>query len=219
MEESFLVAVFLTLAGGFQDSYSYVARGKVFCNAQTGNIVLLAGNLFSGNVHAIGKYLIPLLAFVLGVYIAVRIEFHFQRSKVLVWQQAVLLIEMLSMLIAGFLPANLHIVANSLLSFSCAMQVTVFNRMEGLTFASTMCIGNLRSASWNWSKYHLTKDKAYRHRAISYYSIIAIFALGAVLGFAAAQLMALRAICLAPLFLLVPFLLLFWEERDENERI
>lgn len=99
------------------------------------------------------------------------------------------------------------------------MQVTVFNRMEGLTFASTMCIGNLRSASWNWSKYHLTKDKAYRHRAISYYSIIAIFALGAVLGFAAAQLMALRAIGLAPLFLLVPSLLLFWEERDENERI
>jgi uncharacterized membrane protein YoaK (UPF0700 family) len=139
MDESFLVAVFLTLAGGFQDSYSYVARGKVFCNAQTGNIVLLAGNLFSGNLHAIGKYLIPLLAFVLGVYIAVRIEFHFQRSKILAWQQAVLLIEMLSMLIAGFLPAN-----------------------------------------------------------------------------AAAQAMNLRAILLAPLLLLIPFLLLFLEKREES---
>ena len=41
MSESFLTAVFLSLSGGLQDAYTYLFRGKVFANAQTGNIVLL----------------------------------------------------------------------------------------------------------------------------------------------------------------------------------
>ena len=45
MSESMALAVFLTLAGGFQDAYSYNCRGKVFANAQTGNLVLLGQNL------------------------------------------------------------------------------------------------------------------------------------------------------------------------------
>lgn len=49
MSESMALAVFLTLAGGFQDAYSYNCRGKVFANAQTGNLVLLGQNLAMGN--------------------------------------------------------------------------------------------------------------------------------------------------------------------------
>ena len=48
MSESMPLAIFLTLAGGFQDAYSYNCRGKVFANAQTGNIVLLGQNLAQG---------------------------------------------------------------------------------------------------------------------------------------------------------------------------
>ena len=40
MSESFLTAGFLSLSGGLQDAYTYMSRGKVFANAQTGNIVL-----------------------------------------------------------------------------------------------------------------------------------------------------------------------------------
>ena len=49
MSESFLTAVFLSLSGGLQDAYTYLFRGKVFANAQTGNIVLLSSNLMDGN--------------------------------------------------------------------------------------------------------------------------------------------------------------------------
>ena len=41
MSESFLTAVFLSLSGGLQDAYTYLFRGKVFANAQTGNILLV----------------------------------------------------------------------------------------------------------------------------------------------------------------------------------
>ena len=69
MSESMPLAIFLTLAGGFQDAYSYNCRGKVFANAQTGNIVLLGQNLAQGQWKTALHYLVPLCAFFLGVYI------------------------------------------------------------------------------------------------------------------------------------------------------
>ena len=49
MSEAFCTAMFLSLSGGLQDVYTYLFRGKVFANAQTGNIVLLSANLMDGN--------------------------------------------------------------------------------------------------------------------------------------------------------------------------
>ncbi len=49
MSEAFITALFLSVSGGLQDVYTYLFRGKVFfANAQTGNIVLMAVNLFAG---------------------------------------------------------------------------------------------------------------------------------------------------------------------------
>ena len=42
-ESSFLTAI-LAIVGGFLDAYSYLMRGHVFANAQTGNIVLFGVN-------------------------------------------------------------------------------------------------------------------------------------------------------------------------------
>lgn len=66
MSESMILGVVLTLAGGFQDAYSYNCRGQVFANAQTGNIVLLGQNIASGNFQNALHYLFPLLAFLAG---------------------------------------------------------------------------------------------------------------------------------------------------------
>ena len=45
MSDSMLTAFFIILSGGLQDAYTYCCRGKVFANAQTGNIVLLGMRL------------------------------------------------------------------------------------------------------------------------------------------------------------------------------
>ena len=45
MSEAFITALFLSVSGGLQDVYTYLYRGKVFANAQTGNIVLLSAAL------------------------------------------------------------------------------------------------------------------------------------------------------------------------------
>ena len=67
MSEAFSTMVFLTLSGGLQDAYTYCVRGQVFANAQTGNIVLMSQRAFAGDLAGVLRYLIPLLAFALGV--------------------------------------------------------------------------------------------------------------------------------------------------------
>ena len=70
ISETFLVASVLALAGGFMDTYSYLCRGGVFANAETGNVVLFAINL--GGLHWMKAihFLVPILAFATGVVIS-----------------------------------------------------------------------------------------------------------------------------------------------------
>ena len=58
MSESILTAAFLSISGGLQDAYTYLFRGKVFANAQTGNIVLLSQNIMERNWHLVIHYMI-----------------------------------------------------------------------------------------------------------------------------------------------------------------
>lgn len=182
MSESMPLAIFLTLAGGFQDAYSYNCRGRVFANAQTGNIVLLGQNLAQGHWGAAFRYFIPLCAFLLGVYITERVHHRFRTNEKIHWRQVILLIESLLLVITGFLPQTLNISANALMSFACAMQVNSFRKFHGLPCATTMCIGNIRSATEMLCRYHITKDKSLRRKSIHYYFVILIFAIGATAG-------------------------------------
>ena len=59
MSESIKLGVILAIAGGFMDAYSYMCRGKVFANAQTGNILLLGINISERNWHMALHYLVP----------------------------------------------------------------------------------------------------------------------------------------------------------------
>ncbi|WP_140916424.1 YoaK family protein, partial [Listeria monocytogenes] len=49
ISESIGLGLLLALAGGFMDAYSYIERGQVFANAQTGNILLFGINISEGN--------------------------------------------------------------------------------------------------------------------------------------------------------------------------
>ena len=182
MSESFLTAVFLSLSGGLQDAYTYLFRGKVFANAQTGNIVLLSAHIMDGQWGMVLHYFIPLCAFAFGVLVAERMRERFRTMQRLHWRQLVVLGEMLLLLIVGFLPESCNLLANAIVSFSCAMQVQAFRKVNGYAFASTMCIGNMRSGmQYLYTGLH-TKDRAVLRRAMQYFAVIALFAVGAAAG-------------------------------------
>lgn len=49
MSESAVVNLILALSGGCMDAYSYLYRGEVFANAQTGNMLLFGVNAAGGD--------------------------------------------------------------------------------------------------------------------------------------------------------------------------
>ena len=216
MSESFYTVIFLSLSGGLQDAYTYLFRGGVFANAQTGNIVLLSVRLFEGDLRSAGRYLVPLLAFSLGVMVSELARWHF-RGRTLHWRQLVVLGEVLLLFAVGFLPQTQNLLANAIVSFACAMQVQAFRKVNGYAFASTMCIGDLRSGVEAFCIWRKTHELHAKDRMVRYFGIIFLFALGAGLGSKSAAQLGGRAIWLSCCFLLVSFALMFIrEELEEN---
>ena len=159
MSESFLTAAVLSISGGLQDVYTYVSRGEVFANAQTGNIVLFSQNVFACNWELTIRYLVPVLFFAFGVAVATWIRQSFQNAQRLHWRQIILLIEIVLLFLVGFMPEEQNLIANALVSFSCAMQVQSFRKVASYAFASTMCIGNLRSGMEALCSYQQNHNK------------------------------------------------------------
>ena len=216
MSDAFRTTVFLTLSGGFQDAYTYMGRGKVFANAQTGNIVLMATNFCEGDFAKALRYLLPLLAFAAGVYFAEGIRNRYHLMERFHWRQLILLIEIALLFVVGFIPNNLDWLANMLVSFVCAMQVQSFRKVNGYAFASTMCIGNLRSGMDSLCAWLVGGNTKAFGKALHYFAIIFLFALGAGLGSLALAPMGSRAIWLSCLLLFISFCLMFLKEDIEE---
>ena len=217
MSESMILGVVLTLAGGFQDAYSYNCRGQVFANAQTGNIVLLGQNIASGNFQNALHYLFPLLAFLAGVYLSEWVRELCKSFQKLHWRQIVLAFEIVMLAIAGLLPQSLNVVSNVLMSFACAMQVDSFRKFRGIPCATTMCIGNMRSGTELLCRYHITKDPELKRKSLHYYFIILVFAIGAAIGAVASQKFGNPAIWIAAGVMLLGFILMFVKEEIQGE--
>ena len=213
MSQSMPLAILLTLAGGFQDAYSYNSRGHVFANAQTGNIVLFAQNLMSAQFSQALHYLLPVLAFILGVYISEKIHQKYKYSHLFHWRQLVLVSEIFLLILAGFLKTDM--IANILLSFACAMQVQSFRKFKGISFATTMCIGNMRSATEMLCHYHLNKDKELKRKSLYYYLLFLTFAFGAGIGALCSWQWGNYAIWIAAFFMLIGVILMFVQEEKQ----
>ena len=206
--ESLLFATCLTLAGGLQDGYSYALRGKVFVNALTGNVVLMAFNLAEGNFPAMLRYFIQIASFALGVYVSGRVAFAEKRRVGLHFKQRILAAEIIILVVVGFLSKELDSIANSMMAFSCGMQVNTFRKFADINAATTMCVGNVRTIMHNLAGYHHTKGTAHKEASRTVLFIVCIFFLGAFIGGLFFPLLELRTIWLSAAFLVVSFLIL-----------
>ncbi|MBR3294523.1 MAG: DUF1275 family protein [Oscillospiraceae bacterium] len=205
MSDTFLTAALVALSGGAQDSYTYFGRGKVFANAQTGNVVLFSSNLMSGNVALALSYLIPILSFLLGVFTAEHIRHKCRDRAKLHWRQLVIALEIILLFAVGFMPQGWNGAASALVSFVCAMQVQSFRKVCGNAYASTMCIGNMRSGMDALYAYFAEKDPLQLMKAFIYLGVIALFGLGAGLGYLLTAWLGNKAIWSSCLLLLGAF--------------
>ena len=217
MSDKFRSAVFITLSGGSQDAYTYCCRGGVFsANAQTGNIVLMSAALFRGDWEAVVKYLVPVLSFLLGIAVAELVHVHYRRQEKLHWRQIVLIEEILLLFIVGFIPGTLDPLANALVSFVCALQVQTFHKIHGQPYASTMCIGNMRSGMESLVAYFRSRDHETLVKSLTYFGVIGVFAAGAGIGSVLSQTIGHGIIWVCCGLLSVSFFLMFIHEKQEQ---
>ena len=213
MSDSFRAAVFIILSGGFQDAYTYICRGGVFANAQTGNVVLMSTALFQREWAAVLKYLVPVLSFLVGTAVAEVVHIRLKTYEKLHWRQIILLCEIILLFGVGFLPPAVEPLANALVSFVCAMQVQTFHKVRGHAYASTMCIGNLRSGMEALCAYFRVRDKVILQKALTYFGVILVFGVGAGAGSVLALALGCKAVWVCCILLSVSFGMMFVPER------
>lgn len=212
MSETLRLGIILALSGGFMDAYSYLERGNVFANAQTGNLLLFGVNLAEGNYFAMLSYLLPVLAFTLGILLAdtvrcLNIRLH--------WRQLSVLLETVILICVAFFPHSLNPLANSLTSFACGIQVESFRKIRNRGAATTMCIGNLRNGTENLHRFLRTHDRKAFYNALLFYGIILCFIIGAVLGNFVIKRFHEKSILVCSALLFIAFFMMFVNKEQK----
>lgn len=210
MSENFILGILLAAVGGYLDAYTYLVRGGVFANAQTGNIVLLGINLAEGSYLKALQYLLPIAAFSVGVLISEGIKIKLPQSYHLHWRQIIIAIEILLLFICTFIPNGKgDMVVNTIVSLVCALQVESFRVINGNKVATTMCTGNLRSGTELLFQGISTKNKTAIKQSLNYYFIILFFIIGAVAGAIITNFIGIKSIIACCILLIIPFVMMF----------
>ena len=146
------------------------------------------------------------------VHVTEQINARYKMAKKIHWRQLVLLIEIIILTIVGFIPETFNMVATIMVSFSCAMQVQAFRKVNGFAYASTMCIGNLRSGTDALSVFVRERKKEQLFKAIHYFGIIFFFALGAGIGGNLSETFGIHTIWVSSVILMVSMVLMWYEK-------
>ena len=173
----------------------------------------MSQNFMTGNWNSGIHYMLPLISFAAGVFITEQIEHRYKSRKGVHWRQLILLIEIVLLGIVGLMPTDVNIAANMLVSFTCAMQVQAFRKVHGYGYASTMCIGNLRSGTESLSQFLRNKEQASLTKALHFFGIILFFAIGAGAGGVLSNVLYTRTIWISPILLAVVAVMMIKESR------
>lgn len=217
MSDKYLTGALLAIVGGYLDAYTYICRGHVFANAQTGNIVLLGIKIADGEWRQSLHYLIPIVAFFFGILVAEIIKNRFRKNRSLHWRQIIIAIEVAVLAIVAFLPkGSMDMLANTLVSFVSSLQVESFRKLNGNSYVTTMCTGNLRSATEQMFQYKLTKNKTSLQNSLQYYGIILFFIIGAITGALVSNVFAETSVLFACIGLAAVFTIMFKKDMSPD---
>lgn len=183
IHETLQIASLLAMVGGFVDTYTYITRGGVFAYAATGNIIFFAISLVSKDFFKAGYYLIPIILFFLGVLLTEFIKKRYISDNLIKWEHIVLIFETVFLFLVGFLPASFpNFIVVMIIAFISSVQMTSFKKLEGMSYVTNMCTGNLRQATEYLSVFLSDRDKESVKKSSRYFFVILSFIFGAFLG-------------------------------------
>jgi uncharacterized membrane protein YoaK (UPF0700 family) len=205
-----LLGAVLCFAGGAIDGYSYVMRGGVLATAQTANLLLLGLNISDGNWAKALNYIIPILCFMVGTYLAKMAYEKVFHKKTIKWQEGVVLTEVAVFLVLGFMDDGVsNLLANAMISFFSAMQYCAFRSFgDNAPYATVFSTGNMRSLIDNVYEGTMHKDRTSRKRAVGYVIMLLAFAMGAAGSNLLSKVIAYQACWLVCVALFAAFVLM-----------
>ena len=171
------------LSTGFLDAYTYIARGGVFANAQTANVIFLGVNASEGEFHAAGSHLWPILAFVLGVVIANYLKSERAKGVINYPIRLAIFVQIAVLVAVGFVPLSVpHWLVTVPVSFVAAIQMGLFRSVAGLNYVTIATTGNLLRLTENSYQWAVERDGEARRATRVYAGLVFSFAMGAIIG-------------------------------------
>lgn len=213
-ERSLYVFLSFAFVGGVLEAFTYLLHGGVFCNAQTGNLVLFALRLIHGDFADAWHYLFSILAYLAGILTSAILPIVLKKLKMPLLTTA---IEICAFIAIAFIPdgaSDWYTYVS--ISFLCALQYNTFIECRGAAAASTFCTNNLRQATINLFSGLREKNGGKLRKGGIYLLIILCFALGAIAGGFGAEWLGNYTILLCPAVLAPVFIFLLVHTLREN---
>lgn len=221
-ERNWVYFTLITVAG-FWGAYTYLLRGNVFCNAQTGNVVLMGLALGSGQWRSAVYYLIPISAYLLGAFVSELAPNPIKHRFNVRWDTLLMLVEMLAVLGLGLVPDSAPAqISQVVINFVASMQYNTFRQAQGVPMATTFATNHIRQIGVGLAKevqHRRTGDKSHRRKLARHSQMLLFFSLGAVVGTVFGRLMGGRSIWLTMLPLGVIFATLLHADRTTERAL
>lgn len=207
-------AVLLTVANGFLDAHTYLARGSVFANLQSGNVIFFAINLSEKHWGGSVSRLWPIFAFIAGVALSSHIKSGRVDKVVPHPLRWTMVIQAAVLAGLGFLPTLPHSLVVVPISFLGGMQMRLFRSVGDLAYMPLATTGNLMRLVETGYDYVVEKNRASRRAFTVYAGLSGAFAGGAIAGAFTTRAWGLHAIWVPAGLLAATLILLVIDERE-----
>ena len=213
----------LIFVAGFLGAFTYVLRGGVFCNAQTGNVVLLGMELGKGDWSGALYYLIPIGAYILGAVVSELLPNPVKHRLAVRWDTLLIAVEMIVIVILGFLPESAPVqISQVAVNFIASMQYNTFRQAEGVAVATTFVTNHIRQVgvglAMEWRHRH-DAEKPHRRKFLTHLGMLLFFAAGATIGTVFCVQFLGRAIWITLLPLAVVFAVLLHADLTSEKQL
>lgn len=209
--ERLWIFLLLALVGGYFGGFTYFLRGRVFCNAQTGNLVLLAYSIGQGDTQMINYTLLSLTSYILGVVVSEYLMPKINKSNFFRWETLFIFFEILVTIYLGFIPETAPFQITQLaICFITAMQFNTFKQAHGMGMATTFCTNHVKQFASNFVKYKNSGNKRERDISFSHLAMILAFLFGAVLSVVLGKFFLGKSIWISSVLLSIIFINFFF---------
>ena len=197
----------LIMSSGLLGAFTYAIRGGVFCNAQTGNLVLFGMSLGNGSLKQAAYLLIPITAYGLGAVVSEVLPISVKKAGLIRWDTLLIGFEILVTFLLGLLPESAPFqISQIAINFICSMQYNTFRQAEGVPMATTFCTNHVRQVGINFVKWIRKGDKSHFKRCLNHAKMLLMFVLGSAVGMVFCRYFMGKAIWGASFLLLIVFI-------------